>query len=220
VNDKEKTILFFLISILGCSLPKTLCSSNTICSRSQAAARVRAQVRSCAGQSGIGAGFLRVLRFPLPILIPQTAPHSSCWYSRPNSGRLISPPSQETTKLELQLRVTTHRREGVATHADCHYGNRRIPAGDTCHSHAPRSIAHSTTQHNSTFIHSQRASQGELDLLQALYASPHFRQVMIQCGKETGRLHIVTLHKNWALLEKPPTVRYSKTSQHFMETEG
>jgi hypothetical protein len=45
-----------------------------------AATRVRAQVGSCAicdGQSGAGAGFLRVLRFPLPILIPPTAPHSS-----------------------------------------------------------------------------------------------------------------------------------------------
>jgi hypothetical protein len=42
-----------------------------------AAARVRSQVRSCGisgGQSGTGAGFLRVLRFPLPILIPPTAP--------------------------------------------------------------------------------------------------------------------------------------------------
>jgi hypothetical protein len=45
-----------------------------------AAARVRAQVRSCVicgGQSGTVAGFLRVLRFPPPILIPPTAPHSS-----------------------------------------------------------------------------------------------------------------------------------------------
>jgi hypothetical protein len=45
-----------------------------------AAARVRSQLRSCeiyGGQSGTGAGFLRVLRFPLPILIPPTAPHSS-----------------------------------------------------------------------------------------------------------------------------------------------
>jgi hypothetical protein len=28
----------------------------------------------CGGQSGTGAGFIRVLRFPLPILIPPTAP--------------------------------------------------------------------------------------------------------------------------------------------------
>jgi hypothetical protein len=38
-----------------------------------AAARVRAHVRQCGiygGQSGTGAGFLRLLQFPLPILIP------------------------------------------------------------------------------------------------------------------------------------------------------
>jgi hypothetical protein len=59
-----------------------------------AAARVRAQVRSCGicgGQSGVGAGFLRVFQFPLPILIPPTSPHSSSiiwgWYNRPVSGR-------------------------------------------------------------------------------------------------------------------------------------
>jgi hypothetical protein len=42
-----------------------------------AAARVRARVWSsgiCGGQSGVGAGFLRVLRFPLPILIPPNSP--------------------------------------------------------------------------------------------------------------------------------------------------
>jgi hypothetical protein len=56
-----------------------------------AAARVRARVWSCGiwgGQSGDGAGFLRVLRFPLPIFIPQISPPSLSsiiwgWYNRP-----------------------------------------------------------------------------------------------------------------------------------------
>jgi hypothetical protein len=59
-----------------------------------AAARVRSPVRSCGmcgGQSGTGAGFLQVLRFPLPILIPPTTPHSSSvirgCYNRPNIDR-------------------------------------------------------------------------------------------------------------------------------------
>jgi hypothetical protein len=67
------------------------------------------QVRSCGicgGQSGTGAGFLAVLRFPLPILIPPSAPHSSSiirgWYNRPivadvPSGHSLTPP-QETKK--------------------------------------------------------------------------------------------------------------------------
>jgi hypothetical protein len=45
----------------------------------------------CGGRSGAGAGFLRVLRFPLPVFIPPIAPHSSRifrgWYNRPVSGR-------------------------------------------------------------------------------------------------------------------------------------
>jgi hypothetical protein len=49
------------------------------CSTSTAVAEFHAQVRSCGiygGQNGTGAGFLRVFQFPLPILIPPTAPHS------------------------------------------------------------------------------------------------------------------------------------------------
>jgi hypothetical protein len=56
-----------------------------------AAARVRAWVWSCVicgGQSGSGAGFLRVLRFPLPIFISPIAAESPSsiiwvWYNRP-----------------------------------------------------------------------------------------------------------------------------------------
>jgi hypothetical protein len=44
-----------------------------------AAARVQTRARSsgiCGRQSGTGAGFLRVLRFPLPIFIPPNSPSS------------------------------------------------------------------------------------------------------------------------------------------------
>jgi hypothetical protein len=45
-----------------------------------AAAQVRAKVSSCGicgGQSGTGAGFLRILRFHLSSFFPPTAPYSS-----------------------------------------------------------------------------------------------------------------------------------------------
>jgi hypothetical protein len=50
------------------------------CWLATAAARVRARVCSSGiydGQSGSGAGFLRILRFPLPIFIPPNSPSSS-----------------------------------------------------------------------------------------------------------------------------------------------
>jgi hypothetical protein len=63
-----------------------------------AAARVRARIWSCGicgGQSGAGAGFLRVLRFPLPIFIPPIAPQSPSsiiWglYNRPEVAAIPS----------------------------------------------------------------------------------------------------------------------------------
>jgi hypothetical protein len=39
-------------------------------STAAAPVRVRAACGICGGQSGTGAGFLRVLRFPLPIIAP------------------------------------------------------------------------------------------------------------------------------------------------------
>jgi hypothetical protein len=75
-----------------------------------AAARVRAHVRSCGicgGQTGTGAGVLRVPRFPLPILIPPTVPHSS---SRVGAiGQLVS-------DVPSELSLTT--RQGTKTTTD------------------------------------------------------------------------------------------------------
>jgi hypothetical protein len=58
-----------------------------------AATQVRAQVRSrgiCGRQSGTEAKFLRVLQFPLPIIIPQTAPHSSSIVWAGTTGHLVA----------------------------------------------------------------------------------------------------------------------------------
>jgi hypothetical protein len=79
-----------------------------------AAAKVRDQVRSCGicgGQSGIWAGFLRVLRFPLTILIPPTAPHSSSsvirgWYNRPVSYRSTKWTQSHPTPRKLKKNIT------------------------------------------------------------------------------------------------------------------
>jgi hypothetical protein len=75
-----------------------------------AAARVRARVKSCGicgGHSGTGAGFLPVLRFPLPLIHSTNCSQSSpsithCWYNKPindrsNSG-LGSTPAKKTYK--------------------------------------------------------------------------------------------------------------------------
>jgi hypothetical protein len=79
-----------------------------------AAARVRAKVRSrgiCDGQSGSGAGFLRVLRFPLHIFTPLTAPHSSSvirsWYNKPLGDRSTKWTQSHPTYLLMELRPSS-----------------------------------------------------------------------------------------------------------------
>jgi hypothetical protein len=58
-----------------------------------AEARVQSQIKSCGicgEQSGNGTGFLRMLRCPLPILVPPNVPYSSIipgWYNRPVTDR-------------------------------------------------------------------------------------------------------------------------------------
>jgi hypothetical protein len=75
---KELWFGFVIAQTVSCWLPT-------------AEARVRSRVWSsgiCGGQSRAGAGFLRVLRFPLPIFVPPIAPQSPSpiiwgWYNRP-----------------------------------------------------------------------------------------------------------------------------------------
>jgi hypothetical protein len=57
-----------------------------------AAARVRS-CGICGGQTGAGAGFLRVLRFPLPIIIAPTASHSSSTSTSSGVGTMAEVPS-------------------------------------------------------------------------------------------------------------------------------
>jgi hypothetical protein len=70
---------------------------------STAAARVRTRVWSngiCRGQSGSGAGFLRVLRFSLPSFIPPKFSFltiTRCRYNRPEMADMPSGPSLDST---------------------------------------------------------------------------------------------------------------------------
>jgi hypothetical protein len=86
-----------------------------------AAARVRSHVRSCGifgGQSGTGVGFPRQLWFPLSILTPSTAPHSSSSIIRDGTiGQIVAdvpsglsqphPPPNEFKKGLILKRIFT-----------------------------------------------------------------------------------------------------------------
>jgi hypothetical protein len=64
----------------------------------------------CGGQSGAGAGFLRVLRFPLPIFIPPIAPQSPSsiiWglYKRPEVAAVPSGLSLTPLRKKKKVKV-------------------------------------------------------------------------------------------------------------------
>jgi hypothetical protein len=80
---------------LGSLRSETSKMSDISCRLPTAAALVRVRVRSCeicGGQRGTGESFLRVLRFPLPIRIPQIIIIIIIiyQYSRPNSDHITN----------------------------------------------------------------------------------------------------------------------------------
>jgi ribosomal protein L37AE/L43A len=91
-------------------------------------ARVQARVWSCGicgGQSGAGAGFLWVLRFPLPIFIPPIAPQSPSsiiwgWYNRPEVAAVPSGLNPAPLRINSSAHCVygnTNRYEGVRCEA-------------------------------------------------------------------------------------------------------
>jgi hypothetical protein len=98
----------FLTQMIGRAVPQTV--SRWL---PTVATRLRARVWSygiCGGQYGAGAGFLRGLRFPLPIFIPPIAPQSPsyiiwCWYNRPALAAV--PSGLSLTPLRIILKTNT-----------------------------------------------------------------------------------------------------------------
>jgi hypothetical protein len=106
-----------------------------------AAAGVPSQVTSCGvcgGQSGTAAGFLRVLEFLLPILIPLTDSHPSSSAGAGTVGQIVAHPAPRNWKKEVQCssshclaaRHTCHAQpEARAEASAC--------AASRCHGDAP-----------------------------------------------------------------------------------
>jgi hypothetical protein len=65
----------------------------------------------CGGQSGAGAGFLRVLRFPLPIFIPPIAPKIIFIYHRGLYNRPKWPQYQRLNYLGTKSHPTNNKKE-------------------------------------------------------------------------------------------------------------
>jgi hypothetical protein len=98
-----------------------------------AAVRVRPRVYSCGicgGQSGTEAGFLRVLRFPLPIRIPPTAPQSLSsiiwgWYNGPVVAAVPSGLSLTPSENKMERYHGRGQFRLCPLACSCGYGNTR-----------------------------------------------------------------------------------------------
>jgi hypothetical protein len=67
----------------------------------------------CGGQSGAGVGFLRVLRFPLPIFIPPIAPKIILIYHRGLYNRPKRPQYQGLRYLGAQSHPTNNNKKNM-----------------------------------------------------------------------------------------------------------
>jgi hypothetical protein len=79
MNEAPRTLLLVLRTKMKSSYPVGRAVAQAVgrwLPTAAARVRVRATCGFCGGQSGTGARFLRVLRFPLPIIIPLISPSS------------------------------------------------------------------------------------------------------------------------------------------------
>jgi hypothetical protein len=128
-----------------------------------AVARVRARVWSCGicgGQSGTGAGLLRVLRFPLPIFIPPIAPQSPSsiiWvlYNRPEVATVPSGLSPtplinfiQTFSQNFLSRLSPYADEIIGDHEGGFWHNRSTTSQVFCnHQILKKQLEYSGTVH-------------------------------------------------------------------------
>jgi hypothetical protein len=65
----------------------------------------------CGGQSGAGAGFLRVLRFPLPIFVPPISPQSPLPIIRGWNNRPVVAAVSKVSPHKLKKKVNAYKYE-------------------------------------------------------------------------------------------------------------
>jgi hypothetical protein len=127
----------------------------------------------CRGQSGPGAGFLRVLQFPLPIFISQIAPQSPSAIIRWGGGTT----SQTVTAVPSGLSPTSWKKKHTG-YSNFLYSFDQL---DLYNSRNRRSVAHAVV----------------LSAVRALLSSPNWRRGYYEIGGKGGKT------SNWNTYDLP-----------------